>query len=257
MLLILVRIVSAGLWLIGLIGYFTLPEDWPVAVERMGKIAMWLDRDSLVILLLTLSSAGFAWAVFAPAVQRWWHARKKHPLTLLPAEGIFDVHKRGEVLFHATVTNQSRKMIEDVEVRLIEIAAYKGPVVPLGFPLRLSKSDKTSFNVAPGMPRHLVIFKVCLDSQNDTVSVGPPRLDFGPFGDVEYVSVGPGLHRVDLAAYSRTESPIRSSFAAILNPHGSTMLRLWEPDLPYPFIPSTTESPAPQLPTSPEAGKQP
>jgi len=83
----IIKVISAIFWVLGLIGLATLPEDWPVFVRRFGSVAAMITPDRLVLVLLVLSSAGFAWTIFAPTMVRWWRSRKEPPLKIeFPAE---------------------------------------------------------------------------------------------------------------------------------------------------------------------------
>ena len=167
--LMLIRIIKIGssvLWFLGLIGYFTLPEDWPIAVQRMGKIAMWFDRDALVIILLATSSAGFAWVTFSPAVMQWWRLRKEPLLNIdFPSEINSDakygsnkssttyIAKEGAgrvtvVKYYLDLTNTSTtKTARNVSIQVHQIDN------PLPFPLERklqNRNGETSVNIPPG-----------------------------------------------------------------------------------------------------------
>lgn len=80
---LLVNIFSAVSAITGVIGWITLPDDAALWPERLRPLILAVDRDTIAIVLLAFSSAGFAWTIFGPIVADWFRRRRAAPLTVM------------------------------------------------------------------------------------------------------------------------------------------------------------------------------
>jgi hypothetical protein len=79
---LIVRSVSAVMFVGGVIGLITVPDDLSVWQERLGPRVMALDRETILLLLFGTSSAGFAWTIFGPSIAARLRRRRRGPLAV-------------------------------------------------------------------------------------------------------------------------------------------------------------------------------
>ena len=167
----IIIVLSAALNLAGVIGLFTLPEDVPIALQRMGAIAIWFNREAILIGLFGISSLGFGWVVLQPIILKWLERRRVPPLKIdypaeINSEGKYGVNKSstmfitrnppkddptfGRVVvthYCLDITNKTSRTITNVSVQVHVVDN------PLAFPLerRLTTRDgKSIFDIRPG-----------------------------------------------------------------------------------------------------------
>jgi hypothetical protein len=76
------RVLSATSFIVGVIGWITLPDDAALWPARLRPIFMAIGRDDIIAALFAFSALGFAWTLFAPGVTRWIIRRRMPPLSI-------------------------------------------------------------------------------------------------------------------------------------------------------------------------------
>lgn len=155
----------------GLIGLFTLPEDIPVALQRLGAVAMWFDRETVLIGLFGISSLGFGWVLFQPIILKFIERRRNPELKIsFPADinsdakyGInkssmqyiaTDAPKDHESFGRVVVTNYFFD-IENTTSKTITNVSVKIHLIDTPLPFHLernlvSRNGQSLFNIRPG-----------------------------------------------------------------------------------------------------------
>lgn len=80
MIKIVAQISSALLWIAGLIGAFTLPEDMQVASERLGQLSFLANRENILIGLFAVSGILALYSIVSPKIEVWRKNRRTPPL---------------------------------------------------------------------------------------------------------------------------------------------------------------------------------
>lgn len=244
--MMLMRIIKIGsfiLWLLGLIGYFTLPEDWPIAVQRMGKFAMWFDRDALVAILLGASSAGFAWVAFAPAIAKWWGARRK-PIKVNFAHGSMHTEQvglRSYTYWCIALENVAKRTLEDIEVHVLSIAKQPdGHPMPINRNLFAASQPRQKFDLAQGMKREIPVWRYLTNhvGLEDYLRDKEPRrvIEIGPVdNEGSYIAYPADFYKVDIGIYGKDMPPTFASLALALGDPGMASFGRWREGLKWPL----------------------
>lgn len=139
------RIIQFGtalLWIAGLVGLATLPEDWGVFVERAGGVVMLIDRDTLLFGLFTLTGLGLAFTMLEPVARRWLAQRRKGAIEF--AQSFFqfprlfrDQDSRNLIVcvsYYVVITNNRRdSTIKNARIEILDIEG-EPPVLPWRLP---------------------------------------------------------------------------------------------------------------------------
>jgi hypothetical protein len=239
----IIKIVSSALTVLGVIGLATLPEDWPVFVRRMGKFPILLTPNNLIIVLLLLAIAGFAWVTFQPIFTQWHRGRNKSPLRL-SVTGVPGLTEKveGEVLWINTISveNGQAKSVYGVEILLQKVALVKpikGGFSELHYLLPLFRTNETRFDLSPGMKRYAILFRRKFDDLPDIDDNVKQTIFFGPNREKQLTK--PGLYKIDLTVYARDVPPLNQSFAFGFDDQGGSMIGPWRDNIEWPWGPVT------------------
>jgi hypothetical protein len=232
-----------------LLGFAFLPKDiseLPSAFEWWGAVMDYVGRDNALIAFSAVLVAWILWMEVRPAVFKWLSARNVSPLELSITGGGFYVED-GRFLTPLVVRNTSRSSIEDVEVYLQKISLRHNDsrgYRPINKRLVLKTARVSRFHLSPLMPRELSFMRKTI-ADDETSKM---RLEFGPFEDRSTSEFGPGLYKVDLAAYGKNIPAMEISFAIAANEDGGGMMGLWREDEVWPFVSRTKITEVPSTP---------
>ena len=150
------KLISFIFFILGCIGLFTIPEDWPIFVRRTVAVAIWFDRETILLTLFALSSLGFVLILVEPYFGKWVAKRRNTVFAIIPPTGrqqiridpISDCPGTGHYtrVYKIGVKNISpaTQTLKSVQVSFSETGPY-GRLLLFG-----DKENRTSTDLHPG-----------------------------------------------------------------------------------------------------------
>ncbi|MHA1560326.1 MAG: hypothetical protein ACTSWI_06610 [Alphaproteobacteria bacterium] len=233
-----------------LIGILVLPADVQELPDRSWVVQqfMKLDRDTLFVAYAIIATAWIIWSSIRPVVRARFPKRKLG-FSVNAGDSMATRHEitgsRLCVTLSGVITNKTRRMLTNVEVRLDRISNQATSSFQQGGQsLSLAHGGAQRFDVPPGATRHLDLLRT-RSRQNFADSKDRAGFEIGPFPALPvYLSHEPGVYRIDLTVMCAEETAHQESILFHITNNGSFHAGPWVEDyVPFEDPPPTQGPP--------------